>query len=293
MTSSSPKPLSTPQNRWQMPLVAEQYDRGPLTEQEDRALELLAKDILKPARTRETDQARSWLARLNQPIADVFRLRHPGLKPQEVSEVAQILRREMYQRHSTFWQWSLQDWVEILCPTSALFNTKQGKKQRYRTTLMDVAYLLGGISDLRLAGIGYDATPAANCYFGAELVAEQCQRVLEILVGSKQLGYKAGKEACAKIRLYLSTVFLLQRSPFLEDITEPVLAAATEAGPDLQWAKTKVTIALQRLNVLAAPAQEQIGEVKKPLDSVGMAPSWYAWCLAWQEQAVDLGTFEK
>lgn len=129
-----------------MPIVPEQYDQGPLTEQEYKALELLAPDILKPARNKETDQARHLLARLNRPITDVFSLRHQGLNPQEVSEVSRLLRREMYHRHTTFWEWSLQEWVEILCPTSALFNAKQGKKQRYRTTLMDVAYLLGGVS---------------------------------------------------------------------------------------------------------------------------------------------------
>jgi len=288
MISSLPIPVSAPHCGWHLPIVPEQYDRGPLTEEEYRALELLAKDILKPPRTKETDQARRLLARLNWPIADVFSLRHQGLRPYEVSEISRILRREMYHRHTSFWEWSLQEWVEILCPTSAQFHAHQGKKQRYRTTLMDVAYLLGGITDLRLAGIGYDATPAANCYFGAELVAGQCQRVLDTLVGSKQLGYKAGKVACAKIRLYVSTVFLLPRSPFLEDITEKVLIEATEGGPDMQWAKTKVTIALHRLNLLPVPSEEQAKRSKKPGDSVGMAPSWYAWCMAWYEQAVDI-----
>jgi len=271
-----------------MPVVPEQYDRGPLTQEEYRALELLAKDILKPPRTKETDHARRLLARFNRPIADVFFLRHQGLPPYEVSETSQILRREMYHRHTSFWEWSLQEWVEILCPTAAQFHAKQGKRQRYRTTLMDVAYLLGGITDLRLAGIGYEATPAANCYFGAELVAGQCQRVLDTLVGSKQLGYKAGKVAYAKIRLYVSTVFLLQRSPLLEDITEKVLVEATEGGPDMHWARTKVTIALHRLNLLPAPPEEQAKRSKKLADSAGMAPAWYAWCMAWHEQAVDV-----
>ena len=162
----------------------------------------------------------------------------------------------MYRRNSTFWEWSLQEWVEILCPTAALFSAKWGRKQRYRTTLMDIAYLLGGIAELPLAGVGYDATSAANCYFEAWRVAGQCQKILDTLVGSKQLGYQAGKVACAKIRQYLSTLFLFQRSPSLEDITEELLARAVEGRLDMQWARTKVTIALQRLNLLPVSREQ-------------------------------------
>jgi hypothetical protein len=254
-----------------MPIVPEHYDRSPLSEEEQRALEPLAADILTPARNKETDQARRLLGRLTQPITDVFVLRHKGLRPSEVSEVSRIIRREMYRRHSTFWVWSLQEWIEILCPTAALFRAKWGK-QRYRTTLMDIAYLLGGVVELPLAGVGYDATSAANCYFEAWRVAEQCQRILDTLVGSKQLGYQAGKVACAKIRQYVSILFLLQRSPSLEDISEEILARAAEGRPDMQWARTKVTIALQRLNLLPASREAQAKAPSRQLDSSGMAP---------------------
>ena len=288
MTSSLSLPFSTPQKHRQMPIVPEHYDRSPLSEEERRALEPLAADILTPARNKETDQARRLLARLNQPITDVFVLRHKGLRPHEVSEVSRIIRREMHRRHSTFWEWSLQEWVEILCPTAALFRAKWGGKQRYRTTLMDIAYLLGGIVELPLAGVGYDATSAANCYFEAGRVAEQCQRILDTLVGSKQLGYQAGKVACAKIRQYVSILFLLQRSPSLEDTSEELLARAAEGRPDMQWARTKVTIALQRLNLLPVSREARAKAPTRQLDSNGMPPEWYAWCMAWYEQAVDI-----
>ncbi|MBA2682632.1 MAG: hypothetical protein H0U76_30090 [Ktedonobacteraceae bacterium] len=199
---------------WQMPVVPEQYDRKPLTDEERWALEHFAAGPLKPTGSRKTAKARQILARFNSPIADVFFLRHQGRSLTEVAEVHCVLRREMYQRNKTFWEWSPQEWVDVLCPNVAVFNVTRGrgKKQNYRTTLMDMGYLLGGVTDLRLAGIGYEATPAANLYFGTERVAEQCQRVLDMLVGNKQLGYKAGKAARSKIQQYLSTVFLLQRS---------------------------------------------------------------------------------
>src|SRR5260370_38240936 len=117
---------------------------------------------------------------------------------------------------------------------------------------MDIALLLGGIVELPLAGVGYDATSAANCYFEAGRVAEQCQRILDTLVGSKQLGYQAGKVACAKIRQYVSILFLLQRSPSLEDTSLEFLARAAEAPPHLQSVRTKLPIERRRLNLLPA-----------------------------------------
>jgi integrase len=290
MASNLPTPSPESEERWQMPVVPGQYDPHPLTDEERRALEHFAEGQPKPTGSRKTTEARQILARFNQPIEDVFFLRHQGRSPTLVAEIHRVMRREMYQRNKTFWEWSPQEWVEVLCPNKAVYIAErgQGRRQNFRTSLMDMAYLLGGVTDLRLAGIGYAATLAANLYFGVELVAEQCQKVLDTLVGSKQLGYKAGKMARSKIQQYLSTVFLLQRSPCLENITEERLAEATQGSPeDMQWARTKVTRALRRLGFLPTPP-ELVERPPRLFDSSGMAPSWYAWCHAWYERAVDL-----
>jgi hypothetical protein len=149
--------------------------------------------------------------------------------------------------------------MEVLCPTFTIFQatrTTEGKRKyyRYRSTIMDLAYLLGDVTDLRSVGMGYEATSAANTYFGVECMTEQCRRVLDVLVGSKELGYKSGSVAVSQMRRYLSLLFLLQHSPYLEEVTPALLTEAASVGTDpLRWAKTKMTVALQRLDILSAP----------------------------------------
>ncbi len=70
--------------------------------------------------------------------------------------------------------WSADQWVEVLSPNPARFQEKHGKWQNMRTTVMDVAYLLGEVVDLRAAGITQEAVECAYVYFGRERVNEQC-----------------------------------------------------------------------------------------------------------------------
>lgn len=286
MASNLPILGQTAGERWRMPVVPERYDQCPLSEEEHWALDQL---VSQPSsQSKASQMARQLLARFNEPIADVYHLRHqwePG-----INEVHRIIRQEMWRLKKTFWEWTSEEWIAFLCPTTALFRTTQPKSTNYsyRSTLLDMAYLLGGATDLRAAGIDREATSAANAYFGADRVTEQCQCVLDVLVGSKELGYKAGPIAISQMRRYMSLLFILQRSPSLEEATEEMLTEAATVGTEpLRWAKTKTTIALRRLGLLP-PAPQAQAHPPKQFDSSGMAPEWYAWCHAWYERAVDL-----
>jgi hypothetical protein len=47
--------------------------------------------------------------------------------------------------------------------------------------VMDAAYLLGNVSDLRSVGIGRNAVSTAAVYFGRELLTQQCTRMFDLL----------------------------------------------------------------------------------------------------------------
>jgi integrase len=288
MENSLAVPAHAVPSRWQMPVDPTQYDRGPLTEDERWALSLFAGDDPPNSMSHASDRAQHILARFNKPIADVYHLRHERV--QGLCEVHRILRQEMYRRGKTFWEWTPEEWIDFLCPTIALFNTTRVtcKYYNFRTTLLDMAYLLGGVTDLRSVGMGLEVSESARAYFGADLVAEQCQKVLDQLVGSEGLGYKAGEISRLKLRQYISTLFILQRSPYLEEVTEELLTDASRGSTPLRWAKNKVTVALQRLGLLPLTPRETLVTVKR-FDSSGVAPEWYAWCLSWYERSVDLG----
>ncbi|HYU73326.1 MAG TPA: hypothetical protein VEL31_11660, partial [Ktedonobacteraceae bacterium] len=83
-----------------------------------------------------------------------------------------MMYREMARHGKIFWNWSPNEWMETLCPQARVFATKHGLGASGRNIIMDAAYLLAGISDLRLVGHEWFIIEAANTYFGTELIAQ-------------------------------------------------------------------------------------------------------------------------
>jgi len=271
---------------WRMPIVPEDYDRRSLTDEDRWALE---KSVSHPRDTcsKEALAVRKILARFHRPIADIYHLRHQGHSAKAVRDVQRIMRGEMHRRDKTFWDWSAEEWMETLCPTVPLFNARYGQKRGLRVAIMDAAYLLGGVTDLRAIGIGREVTTCAKVYFGEELITGQCQRVLDLVAGDKGLGYKDGSQSFQQLLRCLSTIFILNRSPYLEEISEEVIRDAGEEHDEIRWTSHRVMIGLQQLGLL--PPWPKAPLVSRTcFDQSGMAPEWFAWCQTWYEQAVDL-----
>jgi len=81
-------------------------------------------------------------------------------------------------------------------------------------------------------------------------------------------------------------LFLLNRSPYLEDLTEELLIEVGTGSRAKQWSQRKITNGLYDLGLLA-PQEEETDPLPTPFDPEGMAPEWFAWCMAWYERAVD------
>jgi hypothetical protein len=82
-------------------------------------------------------------------------------------------------------------------------------------------------------------------------------------------------------------LFLLNRSPYLQDITEELLIEFGTGSRSKQWSQRKVTNGLYALGLLVPPEEEK-RKLPTQFDQEGMAPEWFAWCMAWYERAVDL-----
>src|SRR5258708_8598243 len=161
MVSSMQQTISLPLREWQMTIVPESYDQRSLTHAEHRALEQTCHTITsawgpKNPGSSVSIKARKTLVRLDLPIADVFRLRHHGRCARIMLDVQRVMQREMYRHGKAFWDWSEAEWIDTLCPTVTAFGTRyHNNPSACRPTLMDAAYLLGSISDLRPVGIGF------------------------------------------------------------------------------------------------------------------------------------------
>lgn len=272
------------QTSWHMPILPESYDQSPLTEEERCAIAHCATRNLMSTRSKESDATRIILARLDQPIADIYSLRHRGRSIARIPAIQRIMHREMHRYGKIFWSWSPEEWMETLCSTPAQFKAKHGGMECCHMIMMDAAYLLGGVTDLRQAGLWINITETARAYFGKDLITQQCQRVIKALTGK---GYKDGQTSLERIRRCLSMLFVLNRSPYLEDLTDEVISEVAAENRVMRQTCRKITASLQHLNALPLPPREGLF-VPCHLDRTGMADEWYAWCQAWYEQAVDL-----
>jgi integrase len=273
---------------WRMPIVPENYDRRPPTPEEWQALEHLSQRHvhgIHDPRSRESRAARRIFTRFDVPIADVFRLRHQGYSEEMIREVQRVMHGEMLRHGKSFWDWSEQEWLDTLCPTWAIFSTTHEVSYGIiRTSILDDAYLLGGVTDLRSVGIGLQITEAAKAYFGSELLWEQSECVMKALVGK---GYADGEHNVRLLQQCLSMLFVLNRSPYLEEIAEDLLTSVRGESKRMRRLGQRIAIGLQQLHILQPlPKKERV--VSSSFERSGMAPEWSEWSVAWYEQAVDL-----
>lgn len=266
-----------------MPIVPETYERYPLTDQEKEALRRYL-----PARIASVERAacRQALHRLIQPVQDISKLRHPtdGGK-QSRSAVVAFLIKEMNTRQVAFWQWSMDDWVEILSVT-------QERKPAYftsRPALIDLAYLLCGFD--RLYAIGrLDWLPMAYAIFGRELVDTQIQQLSGYLQGSQGFGYSSTRDAADRWQRVISTVMLTCRSPYFEGLTREHLMTIAENVDNYTSTviRNRCALALERMSILEREdlPQRQQPDLHQQPEQGEISPVWYAWCLAWRDLAV-------
>ncbi len=273
---------SQPPPRWQMPIVPGQYDRRELSDEEWWALEQYATTR---ADSKKGQALQKQLARFNQPLTDLYMLRYQNTQGQRRTDVHRFMQRQVLRRRKIYLEWSTQDWKEILCPTPAQFNVRHARlnMNSLRVIIMDAAYLLGEVSDLRDVKMGLHGVESAQTYFGAELVREQWNRMLSVLEGR---GYGESRGSSLRILQHLCMLFLLNRSPYLEDITEELLVEVGTGSRAKQWSQRKITNGLYDLGLLV-PWEEEKLKLPTQFAREGMAPEWFAWCMAWYERAVD------
>jgi len=275
-------PAPSPAKDWTMPVIPESYERSPLTEDERWALAQSAVPNF-TWQSAKAMTAKKVLARLDQPIVDVFYLRRHAKLPDDHVLALLFMRRQMHRLGRMFWDWGPEDWINLLCPTSALFCARYGQRAgQIRTTVLDTAYLLGGVADLRPVGISQEASTTAKVCFGNELLTAQCRRVIDKLADK---GYIDRKTTFQDIRYVLSMLFLLKRTPYLEDISEELLNAIALESDHKRMVTGRVRCALADLNLLS---RKETPPVAHTFNSSGMAREWYEWAVAWFNQTVDL-----
>jgi integrase len=272
---------------WLMPIMPENYERGPLTCEEYSALtHLVSQKRLYQNAT--TLSAKETLRRLERPLEDVYSLRHKGKTLEYIYQIKAVIRYEMHQRRKTFWDWSAEEWLEIICPTVLQFQAKYMGAKRIRRSarpsIIDVAYLLGDVTDLWTVGMSQHATEAACSYFGKTYMAQQMHLLLDALAG---LGYGQSTPVREKMQRCLSILFLMNHHPSLKDISEELLVQVGSKSKEMRQQCQKIRIGLEQLGYLL-PEERESSRTETAIDHNGMSQEWFAWCQAWYERDVHL-----
>jgi hypothetical protein len=261
--SSTTAVYNVPKRIWQMPIVPESYDRRPLLSDEER--EALTRYVQNHAAI----FARARLARLEQPLMDVMHL--CSHDKGRTCAVRKVMFGEMFRRGTTFWAWSYEDWCAVLHPSSKLFIDQYERHQEARLSIMDAAYLLAGFSDLQVVGQTIERARSANFYFGADRVATECQRVMEVMGG---FGYSQKEGTVELVRGVLSLLFLLNRSPYLEDLSTEFMGqviAQIQVERIAQIAST-IRLVLHQMGLIDLPDVHPARNVYPEI--ADMAPEW-------------------
>ncbi len=273
---SALKTIELSQKPWCWSEELARYDRsGQFTSREQRAFARFAS-------TRKLSgfwerHARPDLDRLLQPLDDVLAL--TGASQFHRNGAVIILLRAMSRLQTSVWTWSDQEWVGVLCASRELFTQEHQGQNAYRPYLIAVGYLLGNFTDF--AAIGpFSKTWLAGHIFGQTRLDQIVGQVDNELV---RLGFgeKGGKVYLLSL---LCELFLLNRSPRLEDLSFEVLTTLRPAlsSVHLRSRMVSFTYALVSLGYLDRPITPgKRGETLEPLS--GVSEKWLEFCHRWRK----------
>ncbi len=265
--------------RWSWPVDPQCYDR---THQLSSIEESVLESYLSKRKTPE--QAVSIHANI-----DLTRLRHPIHAALDVTEAAPSSRRavvrflmsEMYLRHSTFWAWPSTDWITLLHNNNvALRSPLPGDCRQH---LIAIAYLLCDFVAIDELG-PFSRASLANKVFRCDLLELAFQKVLPILI---QWGYSESRMSRSMTKA-IYEVLLLNRSPYLEDLTSEVLQKiySNQILNDFQddvWLLSRALNSLGLIESALIMPSSKIARYKGEGATFGIPDVWVSWCQRWRD----------
>src|SRR5262245_27365865 len=121
MSASALQQTLSARPAWRMPLHPEHYDRSPLSPAERMALAVLVNNGSALATSPVRSKAEATLSRLIRPLHQVYALRRvdASTRPHAI----RVMFAQMHRRGKGFWQWSAQEWCDVVGVTAESFET--------------------------------------------------------------------------------------------------------------------------------------------------------------------------
>lgn len=278
MTVPQQKPVRSPAE-WTWPIDISMYNRAKsLSPDEQRQIEtLLQSSHVGPLPwPGDAKHALQWLLK---PLNDVLDVIHAHA--QNRSSTLILVCREMVQQQTTFWAWPRDTWVALIGYNKWSFQQGQSRSADLRPNLMAMAYLLINIADLHL-DCRINQSAFAQRIFGEGAIQTAVNRVSHEL---RQWGHGEYRVE-NHIKPALCALFLLNRSPRLEDLTLEglVMARQTNLAAYLKQTFVAISQALVSLGILSEPLVSNIRPGERfgnPDVRTEVPVEWLAWCERW------------
>ena len=263
-----------------MPVHPERYDRSSLSAAERKALAVLVSGRA-PLNSQARRMAETPLLRLIRPLHDVYALRRVDVSPRP--HATRVMLSQMHRRGKAFWQWSREEWRDVVGVTAEAFEATNGlprRREGLRPHLLDVAYLLCGFDQFGPIWTATAFYPMARVVFGADVLDNQITRVDAVLADN---GYSPGHESIRQRHQAIAFVLLLNRSPWLDDLSLAALerAASMASVHAESIILHRIAKALVLLGIIA-PAVDATSDPFPLGPSDGVPDEWYAWYRAWR-----------
>jgi integrase len=227
------------------------------------------------------------LRRLTQPVCDELDWMHVASVPRNSS--LRVMMMEMIQRRTSFWDWSDQDWIDVLKPSEGAFKLRNGCHGNCRQYVMALAYRLGRFDRLEEIGTFFQYRLAIKV-FGREPVDVAASQVRHEMTA---LGFSEGGKRGLSQALHMALLY--QRSARLEDIKIETLHRVLNSGPEhVRVGSAMLSRTLERMGIVEKGFCNRQDNRRRPANEYsaveGVPPIWLDWCNRWRAMSTRAET---
>ncbi|WP_329612636.1 tyrosine-type recombinase/integrase [Streptomyces brevispora] len=228
--------------------------------------------------------AQGWrvIGRLLGPLEAVNAALDSPLTPHRrraMLDVVAVLLTRCAETGRTFWGWSEQEWIHLLGRTQAEFrqHAPAWAGDEVRPYLAAHAYLLGGFNEFHRLGSFHRLTLAWRI-FGRDRVNGEIARLSAVLGA---WGYRLGRDEDTLLPMVACQLFLLNRSPHLEDLDTALFDRVRRDGL-LEGSRLNTLHAMQRaVAELGFCDPPRPGAGRHSARATGGAQIWERWADRW------------
>ena len=270
--------------RWTWPLDAGEFDTTiALRGNERRAIAELGSVNLRRLQ-RQDASAPGWSAvrRLLRPLDAVnAALDSPPTshRRRAMGDAVAVILLRCADLGRAYWGWTIQEWTEVIGPDQVAFRDRAPgwADDAVRPYLVPHAYLLAGFTEFHRLG-SFSRLTLAWRVFGHDRVQDQISRLRAVLAG---WGYRLGSDDDQLLPMVAAQVFLLARSPHLEELSTPLFDRIRDEQR-LIGSRLNALHAMQRAVAdlgFCDPPTLQTG--RHSMRASGGAPAWEQWADRW------------